>query len=140
MIYAVSYIILAMNYKDKKTKQIMGLIAFISGILLITLSNSIPLPDALIYVVGALLIAYGVMNITKLMDIIDNKDGRDNKEIVGLIGIMGTKGIIALISFIVGILLIASSVTIPLPVTIVNVVGALLIAYGVLNFISIIKI
>jgi len=29
---------------------------------------------------------------------------------------------------------------IPLPVTIVNVAGALLIAYGVLNFINIIKI
>jgi hypothetical protein len=52
----------------------------------------------------------------------------DNKKIVGLI------------AFIVGILLISSSTVIPLPSTIINVVGALLITYGVLNFINIIKI
>jgi hypothetical protein len=47
------------------------------------------------------------------------------------------KKIIGLIAFIAGILLITSSAIIPLPVTIVNVIGALLIAYSVLNFINI---
>ena len=123
-------------------KQIIGLIAFIVGILLITSSSVIPLPVTIVNVVGALLIAYGVLNnIIELKHFIDKiKSSEDDGEIIGLIGIMGTKGIIGLIAFIVGILLITSSSVIPLPVTIVNVVGALLIAYGVLNFINIIEI
>jgi len=50
---------------------------------------------------------------------------------------LNSKQIIGLIAFILGILLITSSTMIPLPVVIVNVVGALLIAYGVLNFLNI---
>jgi len=122
------------------SKQIIGLIAFIAGILLITSSTMIPLPVIIINVIGALLIAYGVLALLiELKHIIEDSD-MDNEEMIGLIGIMGTKGIIALIAFIAGIMLITYSTMIPLPVIIVNVIGALLIAYGVLNFINIIKI
>ena len=122
------------------SKQIIGLIAFIAGILLITSSTMIPLPIIIVNVIGALLIAYGVLALLiELKRVIENSD-MDNEEMIGLIGIIGTKGIIALIAFIVGIMLITYSAMIPLPVIIINVVGALLIAYGVLNFINIIKI
>ncbi|MCL2687588.1 MAG: hypothetical protein FWE58_03540 [Methanobrevibacter sp.] len=122
------------------SKQIIGLIAFIVGILLITSSTMIPLPIIIVNVIGALLIAYGVLALLiELKRVIENSD-MDNEEMIGLIGIIGTKGIIALIAFIVGIMLITYSAMIPLPVIIINVVGALLIAYGVLNFINIIKI
>jgi len=122
------------------SKQIIGLIAFIVGIILITSSAMIPLPVIITNVIGALLIAYGVLTLlTELKRVIDDSD-MDNKEIIGLVGIIGTKGIIALIAFIVGIILITYSTVIPLPVIITNVIGALLIAYGVLNFVNIIKI
>jgi len=124
-------------------KQIIGLIAFILGILLITSSTviSTEIPLVVIFnVVGALLIAYGVLSLLmELKNIIENS-GKDNEEIIGLVGIIGTKGIIALIAFILGILLITYSSVIPLHIIIVNVIGALLIAYGVLNFVNIIKI
>ena len=122
------------------SKQIIGIMAFIAGILLITSSATIPLPTIIVNIAGALLVAYGVLNLLmELKHIIENSS-KDNEQIIGLIGIIGTKGIIALIAFIVGILLITSSAAIPLPVIIVNVLGALLVAYGVLNFINIIKI
>lgn len=120
------------------SKQIIGLIGFIAGILLITSSAMIPFPSIIVNVIGALLIAYSVLNLlTELKSVINDEHSKDNKEIIGLVGIIGTKGIIGLIAFIVGILLITFSSVIPLPVIIINVLGALLIAYGVLNFVNI---
>jgi len=97
----------------------IGLIVFIAGILLITSSTVTPLPVAIVNVVGALLIAYGVLN---LIDLIQNI-ASDNKKIIGLI------------AFIAGMLLISYSAVIPLPSIFINIVGALLLAYGVLNLI-----
>jgi len=43
-------------------KKIIGLIFFIVGVLLIGFSDMIPIPSIFVYVGGALLIAYGVIN------------------------------------------------------------------------------
>ena len=108
-----------MNFDNKEIKKIIGLISFIVGILLITFSTTIPFLTIPINIAGALLITYGVLNLIDLIDTIKS----DNKKIIGLI------------SFIVGILLITFSTAIPLPNVLVNVVGALLMAYGVLNLV-----
>ena len=108
-----------MNFDDKKTKQIIGLIAFILGILLISSSAMIPLPIDIVNIIGALLIAYGVLNLMDLIDAIKS----DRKKIIGLI------------AFIIGVILITFSNAIPLPNILVIVVGALLMAYGVLNLV-----
>ena len=100
-------------------KTIIGLISFIIGIILITFSSTIPILTVPFNVIGALFIVYGVFN---LIDII-NEIVSDRKKIIGLI------------VFIVGILLIEFSYTIPLPNILVNIAGALLIAFGVLSLI-----
>ena len=103
-----------MNFDKKK---IVGLIAFIAGIILITSSARIPLPNTFVYVIGALLVAYGTLNLMSIIHTIAS----DKKKIIGLI------------AFIIGILLITISAQIPILNIIVNVIGALLIAYGVLS-------
>jgi len=110
-----------MNSDDKKIKYAIGLISFILGILLISYSASIPLiPAEIPLIIGALLIAFGVLNLIDLIQIIAS----DSKKIIGII------------AFIIGLLLIEFSTSIPLPVILINVVGALIMAYGVLNLVN----
>ena len=104
---------------DKKTKKIIGLIAFLVGILLIAFSIPIPLINAIINIIGAILMAYGILN---LMDIFDTIKS-DSKSIIGLI------------AFIVGVILINFSDMIPQLNILIIVVGALFMAFGVLNIV-----
>jgi len=100
-------------------KTIIGLISFIIGIILITFSSTIPILTVPFNVIGALFIAYGVLNLIDLInDIVSNR-----------------KRIIGFVAFIIGILIIEFSETIPLPNILVNIIGALLMAYGVLNLV-----
>jgi len=111
-----------MSFENEKIKRIIGLIAFIVGIVLITSSTLIPLPETIVIIFGALLVAYGVLNLMGLIHEII----ADKKKIIGII------------AFILGIELIISSSWIPFPNIVVNIFGALLIAYGILNLKSII--
>ena len=117
-----------MKFDDKK---IIGLVAFVVGILLISFSSLIPLPNVIIFVVGALLIAYGVLSFIDFMDTIDNKQilfiGLDAKHIIGII------------AFLLGILIISYPFLIALPILAVNVIGGILIAFGVLSLIDLMR-
>ena len=124
-------ILITMNFENNKFKKIIGLIAFLVGISLIAFSTNIPLPNIIVNIIGALLVAYGVLN---LIGIIPTINSDDEKIFIGLIA-SENKKINGIIAFLVGISLIAFSTMIPLPNIIVNIIGALLIAYGVLNLI-----
>jgi hypothetical protein len=112
-------------------KKIIGLIAFVVGILLISFSSLIPLPNVIVFVVGALLIAFGVLSLIDLMDAFDKKQ-------VLFIG-LDAKHIIGFIAFLLGILIISYPFLIALPILAVNVVGGLLIAFGALSLIDLMR-
>ena len=52
--------------KNDKKKLVLGLIVIIVGILLIVFSPSTIPVNIIAYVIGALLIAYGVLNLQKI--------------------------------------------------------------------------